>query len=96
MFSVELIAIAEDELSEAYDWYEEQQAGLGNRLYVGVNDLLNIIEINPEQYPIKYQGDLRYAVLNKFPYLIIYWIDKENNKVIVLSIFHTSREPKKF
>ncbi|MHB8208332.1 hypothetical protein [Mucilaginibacter sp.] len=38
MFSVELIAVAEDELSEAYDWYEDQQIGLGNRFYNEVNE----------------------------------------------------------
>ena len=96
MFNIELIAVAEDELADAYDWYEDQQTGLGNKFYNEVNGILNILEINPEQYPIKYPGEIHSAVLDKFPYLIIYWIDKENNEVIVLSIFHTSREPKQF
>jgi len=95
VFNIELLSQAEDELSEAYDWYEEQLTGLGNKLYIEVSHLLNLIETNPYYYPVKY-GDLHSAVLNKFPYLIIYWVDEVNNKVIIISVFHTSRKPKRF
>ena len=96
MFKVELLAQAEDELSEAYDWYEEQQPSLGNKFYNEVNHYLTLLEYNPHQFPIKYIEELRSASLNKFPYLLIYWIDEDNLQVIVVSIFHTSRHPKYF
>jgi len=31
VFNLDLVAEAEDELSEAYDWYEQQLPGLGNK-----------------------------------------------------------------
>jgi hypothetical protein len=45
VFKVELLAKAEEELSGAYDWYEGEQEGLGNRLYNEVNHYLNLIEV---------------------------------------------------
>ncbi|MDB4904621.1 MAG: plasmid stabilization system [Mucilaginibacter sp.] len=94
VFKIELLAEAEDELSDAYDWYEDQQTSLGNKFYNEVNHYLNLIEHNPHQFPIKYIEELRSASLNKFPYVIIYWIDDINLNVFVVSIFHTSRNPK--
>jgi len=96
VFNVELVSIAEDELSEAFNWYENQGTDLGNRLFKEINHLLKIIEGNPFYYPVKYPGEIRSASLSKFPYLIIYWVDEANNNVIVLSIFHTSRKPIQF
>ena len=92
-FDVELLALAEDELSDAYDWYEEQQESLGDKLYYEVNYFLNLLELNPYQFQVRYADDLRAASLNKFPYLIIFWIDEPNYIIYVVSIFHTSRNP---
>lgn len=96
MFKIDLLALAEDELSESYDWYQEQQAGLGNRFYNEVNHYLTLLEENPYQFPIKYIEELRSASLTVFPFLIIYWIDEPNNIVFVISVFHTSRNPRVF
>lgn len=96
MFEIELLFQAENELSEAYDWYEEQQSGLGNRLFDEINHYLTLVETNPFQFPIRYAQDLRTAALKIFPYLIIYWIDEHQQKAFITSIFHTSRKPQNF
>jgi hypothetical protein len=93
VFEVELLAQAEDELSEAYDWYNEKQDGLGDKLFDEVNYYLTLIETSPFHFPARYDQELRTTALKIFPYLIIYWIDEPNNKVFVTSIFHTSRNP---
>lgn len=96
MFEIELLFQAENELSEAYDWYEEQQSGLGNRLFGEVNHYLQLIETNPFHFPVKYPEELRSASLKIFPYLIIYWVDETKRTAFVVSIFHTSRKPQDF
>lgn len=96
MFNVDLVAEAEDELSEAYDWYEQQLPGLGNKFYKEVNHYLTLLEHDPFQFPVRYVEQLRAVPLNKFPFLIIYWIDQITNMIFVVSIFHTSRDPKYF
>jgi toxin ParE1/3/4 len=96
VYKVELLFGAEEELSDAYDWYEEQQVALGNKFYNEINHYLTLIENNPYHFPVKYVEELHSAALNKFPYLVIYWIDEINLTVFVVSIFHTSRDPKYF
>lgn len=94
MFEVELLYEAENELSDAYVWYEGQQQGLGNRLFRKVNHYLGLIKKNPYHFQVRYPEGLRAAPLKIFPYLIIYWIDESTTKVHVTSIFHTSRKPR--
>jgi hypothetical protein len=94
VFEVELLFEAEEELSEAYDWYENQRSGLGNRFFREVNNYLQLIEKNPLHFQVRYPEELRAAALNIFPYLVIYWVDEKTLKVFVTSIFHTSRKPK--
>jgi plasmid stabilization system protein ParE len=96
VFEVQLLSDAEKELSDAFDWYQEQKLGLGIRFYNEVDYYLNLLEKNPYLFPVKYTQEIRAVSLNKFPYLIIYWIDDLDLKVMVLSIFHTSRHPKTF
>ena len=93
MFEVELLFQAENELSDAYYWYEGEQAGLGTRLFSEVNHYLGLIEKNPYHFQVRYPQGLRAAALRVFPYLIIYWIDESTSTVYVTSIFHTSRKP---
>jgi plasmid stabilization system protein ParE len=96
VFKIELLAIAEEELSDSYDWYEEQQPGLGNRFYNEISYYLSLLENNPYQFPVKYIQELRTVAINKFPFLIIYWVDEVNDVVYITSVFHTSRNPRVF
>lgn len=96
IYSIEFIADAEEELSDAFDWYEEKKPGLGDRFYNEITRHLSIIESNPFTYACKYGHDLHFASLKIFPFLIVYWINKKTDIIYVISIFHTSRNPKKF
>jgi len=83
VFKVELLAVAEAELADAFEWYENRLTGLGNKFYDEVNHLLNLIEANPYYFPIKYPGELYSASLGKFLYLIIYGIDEINSLIFL-------------
>lgn len=94
MFEIHFLAEAESELDEAYEWYEEKQEGLGKRFYNEVNHYIGLIAANPYLFSIKYPQGLRTATLNKFPFLVIFWLDESLTTVYIVSIFHTSRFPK--
>jgi len=47
---------------------------------------------NPLAYRIRYKKKLRAFVLDRFPYLVLYVVEKED--INVLSVFNTSRDPK--
>lgn len=93
MPTIKLLKRAELELKEACEWYEKQQKGLSLYLRKDVKATLNFININPEFYGKRYDTDLQFAPLRRFPYVIIFWFDENLNTVFVTSIFHTKRNP---
>jgi plasmid stabilization system protein ParE len=93
-YHIEFLVKARLELLQAWNWYEDRQPGLGSRFKDAVYEGLYSISLNPEQYPEKIKH-YRETVIDVFPYVIIYRVHKRKQIVAVLSIFHTSRNPKK-
>lgn len=81
---------AESELKEAYQWYEERIRGLGLEFIRAVEGCVEIIRRNPNIYPVVYK-DVRQGIVRRFPYSVLYLIAP--NKVVVISVFHSSRDP---
>jgi len=84
---------AHNEILEAWEWYEDKQTGLGDQFKQEVAKKLDVITANPLQYASK--NSFREAQTDVFPYLIVYQINKQLNLIFVVSIFHTSRHPKR-
>jgi plasmid stabilization system protein ParE len=85
---------ADLEYQEAYAWYEEQLQGLGSRFESSLEQKLLSILSAPLLYPVK-KYDVRECKINDFPYLIIYKFYPGKKLVFIISIFHTSRNPRK-
>lgn len=83
-------AAAEHELKQAYAWYEERESGLGSAFLQSVQACLQLIRRHPEIFPIAHKH-VRQGVMRRFPYSILYLI--ESSEIIVISVFHSSREP---
>jgi len=81
---------AEVELAEAFDWYEQQVVGLGNRFLLSIDAAINSIRRDPLQYPIIYK-DIRRALTRRFPYQVFFTID--NLQIVVIAVFHGMRNP---
>jgi len=94
--TIKVLKQAEIEITDACDWYEEQQKGLSLKFRKALRYTLNVIENNPNLYSKKYSTDLHFAPLHKFPYIVIYWFDVNLDAVFVTSVFHTKRNPDKF
>ncbi len=80
---------AQKEILNTWEWYENQQPGLGDHFKQEIYNKINLIVKNPLHYPLK--GKYREAYIEVFPFLV-YKVMK--NEVIILSVFHTSRHPK--
>lgn len=93
---IKLLKRAELELTAACEWYEEQQKGLSLKFRKAVKNSLDSINSNPELYSQRYNTDLRFTLLAKFPYIVVYWYDNKLNTIFVVSIFHTKRNPGEF
>lgn len=79
---------AENDLKEAFLWYEDKRKGLGCDFLLQVDAGMMAIERNPSVHPAKYKGTRGHFV-KRFPYKIIYIF--EERKIIVLAIFHEKR-----
>jgi toxin ParE1/3/4 len=82
---------ARTEFDEAYDWYEGKRTWLGEAFADQVQLILDQIAAMPRIHGQVF-GDVRKAVVIRFPYCIYY--REEAACVRILSVFHTSRDPR--
>ena len=89
-----VLSKAREDMRKSAEWYNEQQAGVGERFLTRVIGMFKLIEANPLHYEQKFSGKFRFARFTDFPYLIVFKVKKQI--VIVNAVFHTSRNPGKF
>ncbi len=85
---------AQKEVAESWNWYEDRQLGLGDRFLKELTECIQGIEQTPNRYPTRFKS-YREVPIPVFPFLIIYRISERKKRVRIVSIFHTSRNPKK-
>lgn len=81
---------AENDLQEAFFWYEDNRKGLGYDFLLQVDAGINFINRNPEIHPIEYRGTRKH-IIKRFPYKIIYHVEEE--RIIILAVLHGKRSP---
>ncbi|PTQ99991.1 ParE-like toxin of type II ParDE toxin-antitoxin system [Mucilaginibacter yixingensis] len=94
IFSVKINEKALHELEASVKWYEEELPGLGERFFVAVREKIRLIVKGPYLYK-SLNEKYRQAVLADFPFVIVYWINEQQQIIIISAIFHTSRRPNK-
>ena len=88
--AVRFTSAAEQDLTAAFLWYEEQSAGLGTRFMAQVDDLLARVAETPREFPEAMSG-YRRALLHRFPYGIYFSIDPD--EVRVHAVLNLHRDP---
>jgi len=81
---------ARNEFDRASTWYDQQRAGLGNSFILAIAEILNRVSLHVDFYPQVFL-DVREAAVSRFPYCVYYRVD--GLSVLVISVFHTSRNP---
>lgn len=81
---------ADDDISHAYDWYEDQRTGLGEEFLEVVQVCVKEICREPLLYQ-KTQKNYRRARLRKFPYFVVFKYERGTVKII--SVWHAARNP---
>ena len=81
---------AKQELDDAFNWLEQEQAGLGYRFTADVDEALKRIRQQPHAWH-QLGATLRRCLLKHFRYGLIYRICGE--QIEVLAVAHTSRQP---
>ena len=84
---------AEQDIAEAYLWYEGRRIGLGEEFLSSVEACLEGIRRWPEMYAVVHEGNRR-ALVRRFPYAVFY--EYPESMVTIYGVFHTSRDPDKW
>ena len=79
------------DLADAYDWYERQEEGLGERFLDAFDSCVELIRENPRANPVVHR-DIRRSLLRRFPYLVFY--RAEADAITVIGCFHGKRDPR--
>lgn len=83
----------EQDLNEAYAWYEARRTGLGEEFLSCLEACIQRICRSPELH-VKVHEDYRRALVRRFPYAIFY--EHVKRTVTVYCIMHTARDPAKW
>ena len=78
------------EISSSYHWYQEQAQGLGDDYLKELESSYEAIIELPNTWP-KFKKGFRRFLLSKFPYSVIYRVEKDI--VFVVAVMHNSRKP---
>lgn len=81
---------AEAELTDAFVWYEQQVAGLGDHFLLAIDATINAILRNPLQYPVIYKN-VRRALTRRFPYQVFFVMN--DAQIVIIAVFHGMRNP---
>ena len=84
---------AEQDIDEAYGWYESQRVGLGEDFMSCVDACIEAICRTPEMHQVVHETYCR-GLIRRFPYAVFY--EYANGTVTVYCICHTSRDPEKW
>ena len=84
------LSIAEIELAEAVEFYDERQPGLGKSFLDAVQEAGERVRQNPEWWPF-FEAPVRGCRVFPFPYRLLY--RELPDRIQIVSVFHLSRKP---
>jgi plasmid stabilization system protein ParE len=84
------LSIAEIELAEAAQFYDERQPGLGRLFLDSVREAGERVRQNPEWWPIL-ENPVRSCRVFPYPYRLLY--RELPDRIQIVSVFHHSRQP---
>ena len=90
MLQVQFLELAQQELDDAFDYYEYQQADLGYRFVQEVYNTIGLIKT----YPLAWSSispNTRRCLVKTFPYGVIY--QKREDIILVVAIANLHRKP---
>lgn len=82
--------MAEADLDQAANWYDEEQAGLGSRFLSDVDQVFGRIHAMPLQFPVV-SDNIRRALLHTFPYAV--YFRETDEALLVVAVLHLRRRP---
>jgi plasmid stabilization system protein ParE len=91
-FRVVIEKEAEREFSEAVDFYDGREPGLGQRFARDVQDGFRKVCDDPERFP-RAGRRARKAKILHWPYSVYFAIKPQAAEIVIVAVWHGSRDP---
>jgi len=75
-------------------WYKERSLQATENFINEVNEALEKVSLDPKRYRNTYKQFYEIG-LKTYPFAIVYFIDEEEQQIVIVSIFHYKRNPRK-
>ena len=92
MYSIVIRPEVQHEIQDAAAYYEDQQSGLAQKFLGHLKSKISFIQLFPLAAPVRFD-DFRAVFLGKYPYLLIYEVLEDRKEIVVVRLFHTSKNP---
>ena len=79
------------DVDAAYEWYENQQQGLGSAFRLAIDAAVELIAANPSASPVV-RRNIRRVLLSRFPYALFYRV--VGDEVVVEACIHAKQHPR--
>jgi len=86
--------IATSEYKDAVEWYGERSISSMENFINSVEKKIEALCKTPTLYKVTYKNH-REVSLKKFPYSIVFIIDKKSKLIAITSIYHHKRNPRR-
>ena len=87
---VNILKVAQSEFLDAKEYYEIERSGLGKIFEKEIRQGIEKIKKFPEAWSVE-RPEIRRFILHKFPYKILYSIQKD--EILILAFAHSHRKP---
>jgi toxin ParE1/3/4 len=84
---------AENQTEEVFFHYNLISDKVADNFLIQLYNCINSIHKNPTIFQV-FKKHFRQVPLKKYPYVVVYSIENKN-VIVILSVFHTSRNPNK-
>lgn len=91
--NIRFLTVAQKELDEAVEWYNQQAPDLGIKFLGQVNVSLSRITDYPYSCA-EIESDIRRCLVNRFPYGLIYRPDEDKKFIVLIAVAHLHRRPR--
>ncbi len=82
--------LARRELKSAVEYYNREEAGLGDRFGTTIRNAVDELRADPQRWPV-FEWRIRRYVVRKFPSVLLY--AESGGSILVAAVMHTSRRP---
>jgi plasmid stabilization system protein ParE len=82
------------EYEQSVIWYRTKSKPAAENFIAAIETRIADLKVNPEHYKKTYHR-FHEVSLKKYPYSLVYFIDKKQMQVVIVAIYHHKRNPKK-